>query len=134
MHFPYGNGEIDANREGSRASEESRQDKNAAGKLGNGGDITEPARKSEAGNVLREMVQASEDLVVAVSDHDEAQSQTHENQGKRLKAIEIAQSILLRTEGIDYRRQARLGDWEKLKEIIRLPPEVARIQQVGPAA
>ncbi len=94
MHLPDGDRQVDADREGGGAGEESRQDQQPAQKLGEGGDVAQPSRQAQSGDHLRMMVQASKNLVVAVDDHDGAQGQAHEEKSKRLQAIEIAQGFL----------------------------------------
>ncbi len=92
VYFPDCDEEIDQQDEGGGASEESRQNQNAAQKLGEGRDIAQPCGQSQAGDELRMVLQASEDLMVTVGDHDHSQGQTHHHKSKGLQAIEVAQS------------------------------------------
>jgi hypothetical protein len=55
-----------------------------------------------------------------VYEHDGAQSQAHDEQGKRLQAIEIAQGDSLRTDGIEY-RSGPLGKKQILQKTIAPP-------------
>ena len=92
VHFPDCDDQVDQQDEGGDAGEESRQNQNAAQKLGEGRDIAQPCGQSKAGDELRMVVQASKDLGVTVGDHDHSQGQTHHHKSKGLQAIEVAQS------------------------------------------
>ena len=92
VHFPDCDDQVDQQDEGGGACEESRQNQNAAQKLGEGRDIAQPCGPAKAGDELRMVVQASKDLMVAVGDHDHSQGQTHHHKSKGLQAIKVAQS------------------------------------------
>ena len=56
-------------------------------------DVTEPARHAEAGDPLRVVLQTSEHIVIAMHNHDGADGQAHDEKGKGLQAIEVAQNV-----------------------------------------
>jgi hypothetical protein len=94
VRLPDRNDEVDTHGEGGDTRKESRQDEDSAHKLGEGGDITQPHRDTQAGHPLRRVVQVSEHLVSAMSGHDGAERKAHHEKGERLQTIEIAQEVL----------------------------------------
>jgi len=93
VHLPDCDDEIAAHKESGSPSKESCQQQEATEELGEGGDIAQPGWQPKAGDELSMVVQATEDLVIAVCHHDETQSEAHHEKSKRLKAIEISQSV-----------------------------------------
>jgi hypothetical protein len=102
VHFGNGDGEIDADGKGGDASEEAEQNEQPAEELREGGEISRPARKSEAGDQVRVVVKATENLVVTVDEHDGTQGETHEKEREGLQAIEVAHVIPPAERKIDY--------------------------------
>lgn len=94
MNFPDGDGEVDADGERRGTREEPHQDEQTPDKLGAKGQIAHPCGNAEAADKLGEMMQAARDFVISVSDHDDAESQSHDEKSKRLQTIEIAQAFL----------------------------------------
>jgi hypothetical protein len=52
-------------------------------------------------------MESSEDLVIAVSDHDSAKREPHGEESEWLQTIEVAQGFL-RKEELDYRKMKRI--------------------------
>jgi hypothetical protein len=52
-------------------------------------------------------MESSEDLVIAVSDHDGTQREAHGEESEWLQTIEVAQGFL-RKEELDYRKMKRI--------------------------
>jgi len=94
VDFPNGDRQVDADGEGGGAGEESGQNQQATEKLGEGRDVAQPAGQAHAGHELREMMQAAENLVISVGDHNRAQCEAHDEKGKGLQTVEIAQIVL----------------------------------------
>ena len=93
VHLGDGYAQVDADREGSEASEQAQQHEEATQELGKGREIGSPGGQSKAGDQLRMVVKTTEDFGVSVADHDGAQSQAHDEECERLQAIEIAQVV-----------------------------------------
>ena len=89
-----GDRQINAKGEASYASEQPQQNEQAAEEFGEGGDVGGPGRKPQAGDKLSMVVKSTENLVVAVVEHDGAQDEAHDEEGERLQAVEVAQEIL----------------------------------------
>ena len=77
MHFPDCDAEINARGSRGRTGEESDDKKQPAEELRECRDIAEPGGKSHAANGVREAVQPTENLVIAMSGHDGAERHTH---------------------------------------------------------
>src|SRR6266849_7751623 len=93
VHFPDRNRQIDADGECRSPGEESDQNEQAANKFGQGGQVGSPAGQSQAGYKLHVVMEPSEDLVIAVSDHDGAQREAHGEESDWLQTIEVAQRV-----------------------------------------
>jgi hypothetical protein len=99
VEFNDGNGEIDADGEGSHAREQAQQDEQAAKEFGKGGEVRGPSREPEAGDKLGVVMKSAEDLVVAVVEHNGAQGKAHDEECEGLQTVEVAQAILQPKEG-----------------------------------
>jgi hypothetical protein len=93
VHFGNGDAEIDANGKGGYPREQTQQDEQSAEELGKSGEISGPARETEAGNELNMVVKAAENFVVPVNRHDGAQGEAHDEKREGLQTIEKAQAI-----------------------------------------
>ena len=103
MNLDDGDGQINADGKGSHASEEPQQDKEAAKEFGEGGKVSAPGGKSEAGHELNVVVKAAENFVVSVVEDDGAKDEAHDEEREGLKAIEVAQVVPPgEKEKIDY--------------------------------
>lgn len=102
VHLGNGDGQVDADREGSYTSEQAQQDEQAAKELGEGRKVRGPGRESEAGDELRVMLQSTENFVVSVADHDGAEGEAHDEKRKRLQAIEVTHRVPPAERRIDY--------------------------------
>src|SRR5579862_913987 len=72
-----GDGHVDGDSESGQVGKQAEDEERASEKLGEGGDVAEPAGKAEVGDVLRELVEGStvKDLFRAVDDHDDSQDE-----------------------------------------------------------
>jgi hypothetical protein len=91
VNFGDGDTEIEADGGAGDASEEADQDQEASEKLSEGGQIRRPDGKPQADDELDMVVQAAENLLVSVTEHDSAQSEAHDKEGEGLQAIEVVQ-------------------------------------------
>ena len=94
VNFGNGDGQIDANGKGSRASEQPEQNEQAAKELGKGREVSRPGWKPEAGHELSVVMKAAEDLLISVADHDSAKGEAHDEKREGLQAIQVAQRSL----------------------------------------
>lgn len=91
MHLPDRDAEIKANGQRGGASEKAGQQEYPAQKLGERGHVTGPGGQAEAGHKLGVVMQAAENFVGAVHDHNGTQGKSHDNKRKWLQAFEVAQ-------------------------------------------
>src|SRR5208282_3792915 len=96
VHLPDGDREVNANGEGGTAREEARQYHNAAEKLDEGRNISQPGGDAQARHKLCRVVQPNY-FVIAVRGHDGPQGQAQDEKSERLQTIEVAQGILLQS-------------------------------------
>jgi hypothetical protein len=94
MHFPNGDRKIDANGEGGNTRKEAGKDEQSTEELREGGKIGHPGGQTEAAYELGVMMKASENFVVAVRDHDGAESKAQYQKCERLQTIQVAQTFL----------------------------------------
>lgn len=93
MHLRNRNRHVDADGKSGNPSEQPQQNKETAQEFREGGEISTPCWKSEAGNELHMVVKPAEHLVVSVVEKNNSQGETHDEQGQGLQAIEVAQII-----------------------------------------
>jgi hypothetical protein len=93
VHLGYGDAHINTEGKGGHASEQADQNENSAEEFGEGGKISAPGGKPEAGDELNVVVKAAENLVVSVVEKNEAQRQAHDQECEGLQTIEVAQGI-----------------------------------------
>jgi hypothetical protein len=94
MHLPDGHSEINQNCECGHTGEKSSQQKQPTQKLRQSGDISQPSRKSETGHEMNMIVQMPKSILIAVDNHNHAQSQPGHRKGQWLQTVEIAQRCL----------------------------------------
>lgn len=112
VDFDDGDGKVDANGKRSDASEQAQQDEQPAKEFGEGGEVGCPGGESEAGDKLRVVVKASENLVVSVVEHYRAKGKAHDEERKGLQAIKIAQGVSPKAK-IDYSSGTMEGSRER---------------------
>lgn len=78
VHFGNRDTHIDADGEGSHASEQADQNEDSAEEFGEGREVSAPGGKAEAGDELNVMMKAPENLVVSVDEKYEAQREAHD--------------------------------------------------------
>ena len=100
VNLPDGYCQIDADRKRSGTSEESRDEQQSPKQFGEGRDIPKPGRESHSADHVGEVLQATENLVISVRGHNDAQNEAHDKKCERLQAIEVTQKIL-RVDEID---------------------------------
>ena len=114
VNFGDGDGKVDADGESGGAGEETDENKDAAEEFGEGRKIGAPAGEAEAGDELNVVVKSAENFMVAMSGHNGAQSKAHNEESKRLQAIEVTQVIFLRRKKrINYSRVISEGKWRE---------------------
>jgi len=112
MHLRNRNRHVDADGESGDPGEQPQQNQETAEEFGEGGEICTPCWKSEAGNELNMVVKPAKHLVVSVVEKNNAQGETHDEQGEGLQAIEVAQIIPpAEKEEIDYSSARVEGSW-----------------------
>ena len=94
MHFPDRDAEVHADGESRDAGKESRQYEQAAEEFREGRNVAQPVGKTKTRHEVSVVMQASENFVVAMHDHNGAQGQTHEKKRKWLQAFRVAQGDL----------------------------------------
>ena len=93
VHSGDGDGEIDADGEGSHPGKQTQEHEQTAEKFGEGGEVGTPCGKSQAGDELNVMMQAAENFMVSVVDDDGTEHETHNEERQGLQAIEVAQVV-----------------------------------------
>jgi hypothetical protein len=91
VHFPDRDAEVHADGESRDAGKESSKYQQAAKEFREGRNVAQPVGKTETRDEVGVMMQASENFVVAMHDHNGAQGQTHEKKRKGLQAFRVAQ-------------------------------------------
>lgn len=91
VNFPDRDAKIDANGEGRGAGEESSQQANAPQEFRERRNVAGPRGQAEAGYEFGVVMQAAENLVIAVHDHNGTQGKAHKQKRKWLQAFEVAQ-------------------------------------------
>lgn len=94
VHFPDRDNEIYADGESRDAGKESRQYEQAAEEFREGRNVAQPVGKTKTRHEVGVVMQAAENFVVAMHDHDDAQGKTHEKKRKWLQAFRVAQRDL----------------------------------------
>jgi hypothetical protein len=94
VHLPDRDAEIYADGKSRDAGEESRQDEQAAQEFREGRNVAQPAGKTETGHEIGVVMQAAENVMVAMHDHDGAQGEAHEKKREWLQAFRVAQRDL----------------------------------------
>lgn len=91
MHLPDRSAKINANGKCGDSREKASQQEYPAQELGERGNVTGPGGQAEAGHKLGVMMQAAENFVGAVHDHNGTQGKSHDKKRKWLQAFEVAQ-------------------------------------------
>jgi hypothetical protein len=91
MHLPDRDAKVNANGERGDAGEKACQQEYPAQELGERGNVTGPGGQAKAGDKFGVMMQASENFVGAVHDHNGTQGKSHGKKRKWLQAFEVAQ-------------------------------------------
>src|SRR5579863_9449973 len=91
MHFPDRDGKVHANSEGCGAREESSQYEQAPQEFREGRNIAEPGGQPQTRNEMGVLMQAAENLVVTVHEHNGTQGKPHEQKRKWLQPFKVAQ-------------------------------------------
>jgi hypothetical protein len=94
MNIPDGHRQVDADGQGGGAREEASDNQQPAEEFGEGGDVSQPGGQAEAVDEFGVVVEAAKHFMGTVSDHNGTESQAHQQEGKRLQTIEVAQIIL----------------------------------------
>jgi hypothetical protein len=87
MHLPEGHGKINENCECGNASEKSRQEKQPSQKFSEGRNIAQPCRQAETAYEMNMIVQMMKSILIAVNEHDDAQSQPGYSKGQWLQTV-----------------------------------------------
>lgn len=109
MHFPDCDYEVHADGECCDAGEESRQYEQAAQKFREGRNVAQPVGKTKAGHKVGVVMQAAENFVVAVDDHDCAESKAHDKKRKRLQAFRVAHGASGNVTKVQIKAEKRRG-------------------------
>ena len=94
VHFPDRDDEIYADGESRDPGKESRQNEEAAQELREGRNVAHPLGQTKTRHEFGVLMQASENFVVAMHDHNGAEGETHEKKRKWLQAFRVAQGDL----------------------------------------
>lgn len=78
VHLGDSDGQIDADSKARRAGEQAQQHEQTAEELGEGGEISHPARQTEAGDQLNMVVKSAENLVISMGDDHGTEDQAHD--------------------------------------------------------
>jgi hypothetical protein len=84
VNLPDCDQQVDDDRKCGCAGKEPDKNQQTAKEFGESGHVPHPGGKSEIGDRLRMVMQASEYLVVAMSHHDGTQNQAQDEKGKWL--------------------------------------------------
>lgn len=84
MHLPDGHCHFNNDREGEEAGKQAEYDGDPSQELCPGGEVRQPSRKSQRTDELLVVVEAAENLVIAVGEHDRAQNESQHEQGEGL--------------------------------------------------
>ena len=87
MHFCDCYTEVDADSKGSGTSEESDQNQQSTKEFSEGGQISGPGWQAQAGDKLGMVMESAKNLVISMTDHDGAKSESHEEERERLQTI-----------------------------------------------
>jgi hypothetical protein len=90
MHFPDRDAKVNANGKRGDAREKSSQQEYPAQEFSERGNVTGPAWQAEAGHKVGVMMQASENFVGAVHDHNGTQGNSHDEKRKWLQTFKVA--------------------------------------------
>jgi len=91
VHFPDCDHEVHADGESRDPGKEARQDEQAAQEFREGRNVAQPVGQTKSCHQVGVLMQAAENIVVAMDDHDRAQGKAHDKKGKRLQAFRVAQ-------------------------------------------
>ena len=91
IYLPDRDAKVNANGQRGGASEKAGQQEYPAQELRKRGNVTGPGGQAEAGHKLGVLMQASENFVGAVDDHNGTQGKSHDQKRKWLQAFEVAQ-------------------------------------------
>jgi hypothetical protein len=91
VHLPDRDAKVNANGERGDAGEKASQEKYSAEEFGERGNVTRPGGQAEAGDKFGVVMQASENFVSAVHDHNGTQGKSHDKKRKWLQTFEVAQ-------------------------------------------
>jgi len=91
VHFPDRDHEVHADGESRDPGKESRQYAQAAQEFREGRNVAHPMGQTKACHEVGVVMQAAENFVIAVDDHDRAQGKTHDKKRKWLQAFRVAQ-------------------------------------------
>jgi hypothetical protein len=80
MHFPDGDAEINADGDGSGASEQSNEEQQPTEQFGECRHISQPRGKAHAADGMSEAAQPAEDFVIAMDGHDGAKRDAQHEQ------------------------------------------------------
>jgi hypothetical protein len=94
VHFPDRDAEVHADGESRDPGKESRQYEQAAEEFREGRNVAQPVGKTKTCYEVGVVMQASENFVVAMHDHNGAQGEPHEKKRKWLQAFRVAQGGL----------------------------------------
>ncbi len=93
VNFGDGDGQIDAYGKGGGAGEEADDHEQSAKEFAEGGEIAHPCGQPQAGDEMNVLLQAVENFMITVADHDGAEGETHDQKREGLQSIEVAQMV-----------------------------------------
>jgi hypothetical protein len=91
VHLPDRDHEVHADGESRDPGKESRQNEEAAQKLREGRNVAHPLGQTKTCHEVGVVMQAAENFVVAVHDHNCAESKTHDKKRKGLQTFRVEQ-------------------------------------------
>jgi hypothetical protein len=94
VNFPDRDAKVHADCESRDPGKESSKYQQAAEEFREGRNVAQPAGKTQTRNEVGVVMQAAENFVIAVHDHNGAQGETHEKKRKWLQAFRVAQRDL----------------------------------------
>jgi hypothetical protein len=91
VHLPDRDNEVHADGESRDPGKESRQNEEAAQELREGRNVAHPLGQTKTCHEFGVLMQAAENFVVAMHDHNRAESETHDKKRKGLQAFRVEQ-------------------------------------------
>ena len=109
IHFPDRDHEVHADGESRDPGKEARQYEQAAQEFREGRNVAHPMGETKSCHQVGLLMQAAENFVVAVHQHNRAQGKTHDEKRKWLQAFRVAQGASGYVTRLQQRLQQKRG-------------------------